>query len=149
MISVISGVPQGSVLGPILFIIYINDLDEQVENLNVLKKFADDTKGAKKIRSQNDANQMQDTLNNLFNWSKTWSMDFNTKKCKIMHVGRNNPGYKYTMYGEELTEVEAERDVGICITQNLKPSKHVNEAVGKAREVLGKITRCFHYTLQG
>lgn len=145
MIFVISGVPQGSVLGPILFIIYINDLDEQVENLNVLKKFADDTKGAKKIRSQNDANQMQDTLNNLFNWSKTWSMDFNTKKCKIMHVGRNNPGYKYTMNGEELTEVEAERDVGICITQNLKPSKHVNEAVGKAREVLGKITRCFHY----
>ena len=145
VIYVISGVPQGSVLGPILFLIYINDIDDVAKKLEILKKFADDTKGAKVIKDQTDHNDMQLSLVELSKWSKKWSMDFNIKKCKIMHVGRNNPKYKYNIDGVDLTVVEAERDVGVCITDNLKPSKHCQESVGKARGVLGKITRCFHY----
>ena len=66
---VTSGVPQGSVLGPLLFVIFINDLDEAAKKLDILRKFADDTKGGKKVLSQKDADDFQDSLNSLIKWS--------------------------------------------------------------------------------
>lgn len=143
--SVDSGVPQGSVLGPILFIIYINDLDNYAQNLDLLKKFADDTKGAKKINSRNDAIEFQDILDSLVKWGEQNNMEFNVKKCKIMHCGRNNPKYKYKMNNTELDVVEVERDIGITVTDKLKPSQHCQEAANRARAVLGQISRSFHY----
>ena len=144
--NVISGVPQGSVLGPILFIIYINDIDEAVTNLiDMLRKFADDTKMAKRIKSDNDTVLLQKCLDNLFEWSSKWSMEFNTKKCKVMHFGRNNPQHQYNINGDLLESVNKEKDIGVKITSNLKPSEHCQEAAGRARAVLGQISRCFHY----
>jgi ribonucleases P/MRP protein subunit RPP40 len=79
-----SGVPQG--LGPCLFKIHIDDIDEVVKHLTeILSKFADNTKGAK------DAQELQVALDLLSIWAKKWGMQFNEKKCKIMHIGRNNP----------------------------------------------------------
>ena len=144
--AVSSGVPQGSVLGPILFIIYINDIDEAVTNLiEMLRKFADDTKIAKRIKSDNDKVLLQKCLDNLFEWSSKWSMEFNTKKCKVMHFGKNNPNYQYNINGDVLQSVDTEKDIGVKITSNLKPSEHCQEAAGRARSVLGQISRCFHY----
>jgi hypothetical protein len=77
---VLSGVPQGSMLGPILFNIFINDLDSAVTAGQLLKKFADDTKVGQILENESSAPEIQATLNNLYNWSVAWGMEFNLKK---------------------------------------------------------------------
>ena len=93
---VLSGVPQGSVLGPILFLIYINDLDDDITS-KVLK-FADDTKVFRKIKSDADRQHLQDDLNKLIEWSEKWQMLFNFGKCKCLHTGhRRTRGHGVTL----------------------------------------------------
>ena len=82
--SVLSGVPQGSVLGPILFLIYINDLDDSITS-NVLK-FADDTKLFRKVNTDGDKQYLQNDLVRLVKWSEKWQMLFNFGKCKCLHT---------------------------------------------------------------
>ena len=144
--SVHSGVPQGSVLGPLAFIIYINDLDEVVGNLlTILCKFADDTKLGKTITCDADRDELQESLDKLCKWSTDWCMRFNTDKCKVMHVGANNPQHEYFMFGDKLNKTNEEKDVGVIIQSNLKPSKQCAEAARKANQVLRQIMRAFHY----
>ena len=83
-----SGVVQGSCLGPILFTIFINDIDTAVDTVNsVMSKFADDTKWGKIVEGEQDKNSFQEGINNLVKWSKDWQMMFNVDKCHIMHLG--------------------------------------------------------------
>ncbi len=115
-------------------------------NLDVLIfKFADDTKGAKAIESVMDKEKMQEALDCLCDWADKWGMAFNIAKCKVMHLGRNNPEYEYTMRGFKLGTTEEERDIGVIITKNLKPSAQCSKAAGRAMTVLGQIRRNFHY----
>ncbi len=81
-----SGIPQGSVLGPSLFLVFINDLPDIVKNL--MKIFADDTKIYSTVRRDEDCIKLQEDLNNLFDWSNTWNLKFNSSKCKSMHIGK-------------------------------------------------------------
>jgi hypothetical protein len=81
-IDVLSGVPQGSVLGPLLFLIFINDIDEAAAAVDILRKFADDTKLGNRIRSEEDQRQLQEALNNLMTWSEKWGLEFNIKKMQ-------------------------------------------------------------------
>jgi len=92
-IEVISGVPQGSVLGPILFLIFVNDLDCGV--INWLLKFADDRKLFGKVQSELDRACLQQDLQRLLDWSREWQMQFNVEKCKVMHIGGANRKYRY------------------------------------------------------
>ena len=91
----LSGVPQGSVLGPILFLIYINDLDQDIWNW--LLKFADDTKIFGEVGNSSQQQKMQHDLDLMFNWSQEWQMRFNVDKCKVMHFGRNNQQFDYKL----------------------------------------------------
>ena len=140
-----SGVPQGSVLGPPLFDIFIDDLDECSEEISLILKFADDTKGFQEIQGPDDRDKLQLALDKLVQWAETWGMKFNVPKCKIMHVGRNNPAYKYSMENENMTVVEEEKDIGVLIQKNLKPSKHCKKAADIASAVLRQLARNFHY----
>ena len=115
--AVLSGVPQGSVLGPLLFLIFINDLDSAATAINILLKFADDTKVAQPLRSDADRAALQEALNSLTEWADRWGMAFNVQKCKVMHVGRNNPRHEYSMAGTILSETVDER-LGRCHVQN-------------------------------
>ena len=145
-LSVLSGVPQGSVLGPVLFLIFINDLDMETMERQIIKKFADDTKIAQFIESEVDAAELQATLDRLTAWAVRWGMQFNVGKCHIMHVGRNNPEYEYKMCGVTLEKTTDERDIGVTVSPNLKPAQQCRKAAQTASmcTVLGQIMRAFH-----
>ena len=97
---VLCGVPQGSVLGPILFLIYINDLEEGVTG----NKFADDTKLFRKIKEIGDKQKLQDDIDKLVKWSEKWKMLFNFGKCKCLHTGSEYTGVNYEMGGTILSK---------------------------------------------
>ncbi len=86
---VTSGVPQGSVLGPVLFMIHINDID--VEFKNPIAKFADDTKIGNSVISDQDRQSLQNYLSKISSWSARWEMPFNVKKYHILQVGATKP----------------------------------------------------------
>jgi len=113
--AVISGVPQGSVLGPRLFLIFININENGIES--VLLKFADDTKIQGVVKNVVQPQLLQDDLSKLVNWSKTWQT-----KCKIFHVGKTNQTILYMMDNQILESVIKERDLGILVSSDLKLS---------------------------
>jgi hypothetical protein len=143
--QVLSGVPQGSVLGPLLFLIFINDLDAAAGIAEWILKFADDTKAARVINSEEDRQSLQVALDGLVNWSATWGMRFNIKKCKVMHLGRRNKNYDYEMAGQRLDKTREEKDLGVIISDNLKPAAQCAKAAKTAQTVLGQISRAFQY----
>jgi hypothetical protein len=110
-IAVLSGVPQGSVLGPLLFLLFINDLDLAASEVTAMAKFADDTKVGQQVVTDANRATLQSALDKLCMWSEKWGMQFNVAKCKVMHFGRNNPRFEYVMLGQRLEEVDSERDI--------------------------------------
>jgi len=113
-ITVWSGVPQGSVLASLLFFIFINDLDEDI-NSNILK-FADDTKIFKEVRRSTDCSQLQADLDKLVLWAQKWQMVCNVDECKVMHVGNWEDSRTYYMDERELSVVSYENDLGVWIS---------------------------------
>ena len=144
--TVTSGVPQGSVLGPLLFLIYINDLD--VNLITSISKFADDTKLGGKVLNVEDRNRIQADLDKIVEWSATWQMKFNTEKCKVLHIGSKNVKFQYRMSDNILESVSEEKDLGVIVTEDLKPDKQCTKAVSKANKMLGFISRNFEYKSQ-
>jgi len=140
-VEVTSGVPQGSVLGPVLFVIYINDLDENI--LSKILKFADDTKLVRGIKTFEDYYDLGEDLSKLYKWSEDWQMSFNLDKCKVMHIGNNNNLSSYSMGGQDLEEVDEERDLGVIINNKFKVDRQCAKVTKKANQVLGLIYRTF------
>ncbi|CAM4640541.1 unnamed protein product [Lepidochelys kempii] len=134
-----SGVPQGSVLGPVLFNILINDLEKGVNS--EVAKFADDTKLLKIVKYQSDCEELQKDLTKLGDWATKWRMKFNVDKCKAMHIGKHNPNYTYKMIGSKLAVTLQERDLGIIVDSSLKTSTQCAAAVKKAIRILGIIKK--------
>ena len=139
--NVTSGIPQGSVLGPILFTIFINDMPELVKS--VMKLFADDAKIFKAIESFHDISMIQDDIDKLLTWSKKWQLPLNISKCKVIHYGKDNPQHKYTMDGSDLFTDTEEKDVGVLFDSSLTFRKHIRNMVAKANSRIGMIKRSF------
>ena len=138
-----SGVPQGTVLGGPLFTVYNKDIDEIIRIF--LRKFADDLKAACIVNNLEDAKEFQYNVDRLNEWTETWAMEFNIKKCKVMHIGKNNPKVTYTMNGVPIAETEAEKDLGVWFDSSMKPSLQCEVAAKGANKALSLIGRTFHY----
>ena len=139
--KVTSGIPQGSVLGPILFVVFINDLPDEVSSY--IKIFADDTKIFRIIADINDSADLQADLNTLFEWSRKWQLEFNTSKCTVMHYGSRNIGYEYHLNGLPISESNREKDLGVNFDTSLKFSEHIGIITAKSNSRLGIIKRTF------
>ena len=141
--SVLSGVPQGSVLGPILFLIYINDLDDSITS-DVLK-FADETKLFRKVNTDGDKQHLQNDLDRLVKWSEKWQMLFNFGKCKCLHTGHGNLNVNYKMGDTVLGTTVKEKDLGVTISADMKVSEQCGIAASKGNKILGLIRRNITY----
>ena len=141
--AVHSGVPQGSVLGPLLFLVYINDLEDGVAS-NILK-FADDTKIFRRVQTRQECRTLQDDLNRLDQWSAKWQMLFNQSKCKCLHIGRANGKEPYEMHNTVLLKTSKEKDLGVTISADWKVSEQCGIAARKGNQLLGMIKRNITY----
>ena len=114
-LKVTSGVPQGSVLGPLMFVIYVNDLSDEVDSY--INLFADDAKLMRKFENVNDCMMLQKDLNKINSWSKSWQMEFNLSKCKVMEFGKSKKRvrYDYEMNGVSLEKSKEEVDLGVTV----------------------------------
>ena len=145
-VSVLSGIPQGTVLGPVLFIIYINDLLENISSTGLM--FADDTKIFRLITSRNDSLVLQSDIKKLEEWSLNWQLRFNPDKCHILSLGKfDNIKYahSYNVYGNEIDHVFEEKDLGIIIDSELRFEEHIGKKIRVANALVGQIRRSFSY----
>ena len=143
---VVSGIPQGSVLGPLLFVIYINDLPDTVSSHVYL--FADDTKIMRNVENEDDAKALQKDLDILESWSRKWLLTFNADKCHVLTLGKCEDirhTERYQLYGNELEHVFEEKDLGVYIDSELKFDEHISNKVNKANAMVGLIRRSFSY----
>ena len=137
-LPVTSGVPQGSILGPLLFLIFINDMPNVISKETWLPLFADDSKCFRVILGSDDDVKLQDDLNKLFQWSCIWGMDFNAKKCKVLRVARirSIDDRDYYLGGIKLDRVDVEKDLGILVSNNLSWNNHIDVISSKAQKML-------------
>ena len=144
--SVLSGIPQGSVLGPILFLIYINDLPDVVASNSLL--YADDTKIMRPIQNSHDSGILQNDINALGRWSDIWLLKFNPEKCQVLTIGRNKTDFcsrQYHLNCHKLNFVTVEKDLGVTIDAKLQFEDHIAMKVKKANMMVGLIRRSFSY----
>ena len=145
--DVTSGIPQGSVLGPILFLIYINDLPEVVKSF--IRLFADDTKIYTTLEQEESCSNLQEDINSMIKWTSTWLLKFNERKCKHLQLGHQNQESSYKMKTPDneiiLETVNSEKDLGIIIDKNLNFQEHIHTQISKANRILGLIRRTFHH----
>ena len=131
-------------LGPLLFVIYINDLPDLIKSDVFL--FADDTKIFKEVNSINDSTIIQKDIEALEHWSKVWLLRFHPDKCHVLTIGKFaniKHAHEYILEGNELEHVFVEKDLGVLIDCDLMFEDHISKQVNKANAMLGLIKRSF------
>ena len=143
--TVLSGVPQGTVLGPLLFLIYINDLPQYVSPGTQVKLFADDSAVYRKITSPQDHVVLQKDLENLVKWEQAWSMEFHPDKCQLLRISlkKNTSNYNYQIHNTQIEETTNAKYLGITINNKLSWNTHINNVCQKGNNTLNFIHRNF------
>ena len=141
--NVTSGVPQGTIIGPVAFLIYINDITNNIKCQCML--YADDCVLYSCVNNANDAKMLQHDLDRVIKWSRRWSMDFNVNKCKVMHMTKkNNISFNsYYMNGSKLGVTETEKYLGVQINHKFSWKCHVDVVKKDCYRKLGIIKRVF------
>ena len=143
---VTSGIPQGTVLGPLLFVVYINDILENLSSDGFL--FADDTKIFRTITSRDDSLNLQSDIDALEKWAVVWGMEFNREKCHVLTLGKfenTKHTHRYRLGGDEIEHVFMEKDLGITIDSELTFEEHISNKVRVANGIVGLMRRTFSY----
>ena len=142
-VAVVSGVLQGSVLGPCLFLLYINDLAQGLES--TVRLFADDTIAYLTVDSQSDAGRLQRDLDRLAHWEGLWQMEFHPDKCQVLRVSKktklNTAHHNYTLHGHTLEVVNDAKYLGITVSSDLRWNHHVANITRKANSTLAVLKR--------
>ena len=144
---VLSGVPQGSMLGPLLFLLYINDITEiQLSSGGVLNLFADDMLLYKPITSQHDYQSLQEDVNRIQEWVNTNYLSLNPSKCKCMLVTRRKSTHATSLYlgNTILEQVETFKYLGVLLSSDLNWTPHIENICSKARKLVGLLYRQFY-----
>ena len=128
---VLSGITQGSVLGPMLFVLYINHLPESVIPHTFV--FAEDTKMYSIISKPSDCELLQNDLKNLTQWSEKWLVRFHASKCKHMHLVNKKYLCEYELNNTKLQYADHEKDIGVVIDDKLSFDKHISEKCKKKK----------------
>ena len=142
-LPVTSGVPQGSILGPLLFILFVNDLPDSITSSSPFL-FADDTKCVMTISSPQDSSLLQDDLNALANWSSAWKLAFNTSKCKLLRISPPNHTISTTSYSINQPTIDltpSYRDLGVLVSDDLRWNDHYSTIIAKAYKSMYYIRR--------
>ena len=139
-----SGVPQGSVLGPLLFNVYINDITTQISS--PILQFADDLKMFHIINDATDYHQLQQDINNLVAWANKWQLNFNVSKCHLLHFGKPHNYGSYSINGIQISPNDSIKDLGIIVDNQLKFHEHADSVVTKANRTLAIIRKSFNFT---
>jgi len=145
-LPVTSGVPQGSVLGPLLFNIYVDDIDAVLQSGVKVKKFADDTKiyvTYKPEFASQAATKLQESLNAVSSWCTKWLMELNVKKTTTMYFGKQNLHAEYTLNNQQLKQTTNTRDLGIIVSESGRVSEHCKSVSMRARRLTGVMLRTF------
>ena len=139
---VTSGVPQGSVLGPILFLVFINDLPQYTKHSQV-RLFADDTIVYLSVSSIDDCHRLQEDLGQLEQWERDWLMEFHPSKCSVLRITRKKSKtvHPYSLHGHILEEVPSAKYLGVTISDDMTWNRHVESTASKANGRLGFLKR--------
>ncbi len=142
-----SGVPQGSILGPLLFLLYINDIADVISPGSSLALFADDSKVFRNVQSRADSLNLQSDLDHIVSWSNKWQLRFNATKCKCLTINNRDPNllFNYTINNTVLERVNDIKDLGLTVTSALSWTKHIETKISKADKMLGLIKRTIGY----
>lgn len=136
-----SGVPQGTVLGPALFLLYINDLPDTLKSH--VRLFADDAVIYRSVESPQDCVELQSDIDSLSSWENDWKMDFNITKCSVVSIHRKRSPivHQYLLHQTPLKHIDHTSYLGLTLTSNLSWNKHIDSISSKANKTLGFIKR--------
>jgi hypothetical protein len=140
-IKLLSGVPQGSVLGPELFKIYVNDLPKALNNKCLF--YADDVKIWAAVNSIEEADHLQESLDRLYQWSLDWLLPINKDKCVVLSMGKNQSPGTYHIGGYLLRQTDQEKDLGMIVSSDLKTKLETTRKIASATRMLHSIRRGF------